>query len=187
MKPCTLVNFILGSWTSLALAKKRICPLQGQQWPSPTDLSREDLFQNATKTLQDIINANITTLPYNESTFSIGMFSTTDDGLLWQYHHTDTSVNTSLRGTKEVDADSIYRIASISKIFTIYMWLINDGDRNFNAPITNFLPELSQYVKDQDYYAAPSWEEITVNDLAMFLAGVARDCRLFVILQPLKY
>lgn len=159
-----------------AQVTKQICPLRGQQFPSPTGLAAEVSFQNATQAIEQIINANLTQAPYNGTTFSIGMFSTSDDGLLYQFHHTDPSVANSSSGTNEVDANSVYRIGSISKILTVYQWLIKDGDRNFNQPISEFIPQLVQYENSQDYYAAPDWSEITVNDLAMFLAGVARDC-----------
>ncbi|GAP87523.1 putative beta-lactamase transpeptidase-like protein [Rosellinia necatrix] len=158
-----------------AQGKKRICPLKGQQFPAPTSLSSEALFRDATSVIERAIRANLTAAPYNETTFSIGMFSTTDDGLLYEFHHTDPAVATSRIGANEVDADSVYRIASITKILTLYQWLIADGDQKFNSPISDFIPQLLQYAKDQDDYPAPSWDEITVNDLAMFLAGIGRD------------
>ncbi|KAI0867782.1 beta-lactamase/transpeptidase-like protein [Hypoxylon argillaceum] len=158
-----------------AQGKERICPLKGPQFPAPTGLGLEALFRNATSVMERAIRGNLTAAPYNETTFSIGMFSTTDDELLYEFHHTDPSVATSQIGANEVDADSIYRIASITKILTLYQWLIADGDRKFNSPISDFIPQLLQYTKDQDEYPAPSWDEITVNDLAMFLAGIGRD------------
>ncbi|KAI1754825.1 beta-lactamase/transpeptidase-like protein [Xylaria castorea] len=162
-------------YLSGAQGKERICPLKGPQFPAPTGLGSEALFRNATSMIERSIRANLTEAPYNETTFSIGMFSTTDDELLYEFHHTDPTVATSGIGTNEVDADSIYRIASITKILTLYQWLIADGDRKFNSPISDFIPELLQYENSQDDYPAPRWDEITVNDLAMFLAGIGRD------------
>ncbi|KAI0104163.1 beta-lactamase/transpeptidase-like protein [Nemania sp. FL0031] len=158
-----------------AQGKERICPLKGPQFSAPTGLGLEALFRNATSIIEQAILANLTRGPYNETTFSIGMFSTTDDELLYEFHHTDPTVATSSIGTNEVDADSIYRIASITKILTVYQWLIADGDRKFNSPISDFIPQLLQHRKNHDDYPAPSWDEITVNDLAMFLAGIGRD------------
>ncbi|KAI8623634.1 putative secreted beta-lactamase [Xylariaceae sp. FL1651] len=175
MKLLASIAFALCLHLSAAQGKQRICPLQGQQFPAPTGLPSEALFHNATKSIEHIIRGNLTLAPYNDTTFSLGMFSTTHDELIYQFHHTDAAVATSGNGTNEVDADSIYRIASITKILTIYQWLIKDGDRRFNDPISDFIPQLTQFEKKQDYYPAPSWSEITVNDLAMYLAGVARD------------
>lgn len=161
-------------------AKPTICPIQGQQFPAPTGLAQETSFHKATKEIEETINADLTNAPFNETTFSVGMFSTTDDGLLFEYHHTDPAVAHSTVGTNEVDADSIYRVASITKILTIYLWLIKDGDRRFNDPIAEFIPELKQVKEIPQQYVTPDWEEITVGDLAMYLAGAARDCRSFV-------
>ncbi|KAJ8125979.1 hypothetical protein O1611_g7658 [Lasiodiplodia mahajangana] len=158
-----------------AQGKERICPLKGPQFPAPAGLGLEALFRNATSMIEQSIRANLTEAPYNETTFSIGMFSTTDEELLYEFHHTDPTVATSGIGTNEVDADSIYRIASITKILIVYQWLIADGDRKFSSPISDFIPQLLQHGKYQDDYPAPSWDEITVNDLAMFLAGIGRD------------
>ena len=160
-----------------AASKKQICPIKGQQCPTATNLASEKRFQDAVAKIEDAIAANLTKAPYNETTFSIGMFSGNDHELLRQYHHTAASVANSTLGTTKADANSIYRIGSISKILTLYMWLINDGDKKFNHPITDFIPQLAQDEVQQDYYVAPRWDEITVNDLAMFLAGFARNCK----------
>ncbi|KAI1118259.1 beta-lactamase/transpeptidase-like protein [Nemania sp. NC0429] len=174
----------LGLHLSGAQAKERICPLKGPQFPAPTDLGSEALFQNATSVIDAFIRANLAQAPYNETTFSIGMFSTTDDGLLYEFHHTDPAVATSRLGSNKVDADSIYRIASITKILTVYQWLIADGDRKFNDPISDFVPQLLHYETRQKDYPAPSWSEITVNDLAMYLTGIGRDYALNDVAIP---
>lgn len=166
-------------------AKPTICPIQGQQFPAPTGLANEASFHKVIKEIEETINANLTTAPFNETTFSLGMFSTTDDGLLYEYHHTDAIVANSTAGTQKVDASSIYRIASISKILTIYLWLIKDGDRRLNDPVTNFVPELKQANEVPQQYATPDWDEVTIGDLAMYLAGAARDCTSTEIVDPI--
>ncbi|TRX88884.1 hypothetical protein FHL15_010227 [Xylaria flabelliformis] len=167
-----IILLAICSHISGAQESKQICPLKGSQFPAPSGLGSENLFRNATGKIEQSIRASLTAAPYNETTFSIGMFSTMDDELLYEFHHTDPTVATSEIGTNEVDADSIYRIASITKILTVYQWLIADGDRKFNSPISDFIPQLLQYENGQDDYPAPRWDEITVNDLAMFLAGI---------------
>ncbi|KAJ2985344.1 hypothetical protein NUW58_g5587 [Xylaria curta] len=173
-----LMATLLTIWLPLsgAQSQERTCPLKGPQFPAPRGLASEAIFQKATGVIEQFIRANLEESPYNETTFSIGMFSTTDDDkLLYEFHHTDPAVETSGLGTNKADADSIYRLASITKILTVYQWLIADGDRQFNKPISDFIPQLLEYQEDQDYYPASRWDEITVNDLAMFLAGIARD------------
>ncbi|KAI1325573.1 beta-lactamase/transpeptidase-like protein [Xylariaceae sp. FL0255] len=176
MRHLPVAAIALSLHLSGALGKDRLCPLKGPQFPAPTGLGSEPLFRCATASIEQYIRANLTQTPYNETTFSIGMFTTTDDDeLIYQFHHTDSTVATSPLGTNKVDANSIYRIASITKILTLYRWLIADGDRKFNSPISDFIPQLLKYEKRQDEYPAPAWDDITVNDLAMFLAGIGRD------------
>lgn len=153
-----------------------LCPIKGQQFPAPSGLAQEPVWQQAAKSLEDTLRANVTLAPYNETTFSIGVFSTTDDGLLFEYHHSDESVANSKIGAKKVDSDSIYRIASISKLLTIYLWLIRDGDRRLSDPIIEHVPQLATFDTSQSDYALPDWSDITVGDLMSFLAGVGRDC-----------
>ncbi|KAI0431207.1 beta-lactamase/transpeptidase-like protein [Xylaria sp. FL1042] len=184
MRHLVVVLFAIYLHLSGARGKERICPLKGLQFPAPTDLGSEALFRDATSVIEQSIRANLTEAPYNETTFSIGMFSATDDQLIYEFHHTDPTVANSGIGANEVDADSIYRIASITKILTVYQWLIADGDKKFNSPISDFIPQLLKYEKHQDDYPAPSWDEITVNDLAMFLAGIGRDYALNDVAIP---
>lgn len=153
----------------------QICPIQAHQCPAPTALASENVFLDAIKQLEDAIRANLTESPYNGTTFSLGMFSTSDDGLVYEFHHTDPGVANSHKGTTKADADSIYRLASITKILTLYLWLIKDGDRRWNDPITDFIPQLAASDDTEQDYITPDWSEITINDMAMYLAGISRD------------
>jgi CubicO group peptidase (beta-lactamase class C family) len=55
------------------------------------------------------------------------------------------------------------------------MWLIKVGDGQWNAPITSFIPELAQSNPQILDYPTPDWNDITINDLATYLAGFIRD------------
>ncbi|GIZ48896.1 hypothetical protein CKM354_001193900 [Cercospora kikuchii] len=164
--------------TATALDEKndlKICPIKGQQFPFPTRLSEEAVFKNATKIIEDHFKANLTMSPYNETTFSLGLFSVDESELIFEYSHTDEAVQNSTQGTRSADSDSIYRIASISKVLTVYLWMIKAGDRRWNDPITEYIPELAQLDRSQYDYAVPDWDEITVGDLASYLSGGARE------------
>lgn len=175
--------FLLGAFGGLSKAQTPtkdglvICPIKGQQFPVPSKLAHKSIWNQAATLLTDVLEKNLKQAPYNETTFSVGVFSTTDEDLLFQYHHSDKSVADSEIGAQDVDADSIYRIASISKILTIYLWLIRDGDRRLNDPIIEHIPQLADVDTSQVDYALPDWSEITVGDLMSFLAGAGRDCK----------
>lgn len=153
------------------------CPLLGQEYPSPIQIKDEATLQAAGRSLDATLNEKVKKAPYKETTFSLGMFSTSDDGLVYQYHHTSNAVANSSYGTNNVDANSVYRIGSVSKLLTMYTWLIQDGDRRFNHPVADYLPQLLKYSADSWNSVTPDWEEITIGDLAGQMAGLARDCR----------
>ena len=113
---------------------------------------------------------------YNESTFSIGVFSAHDDGLLYQKHHTDSTVANSSAGVHSVDANTVYRLGSTSKVFTVLTFLAQVGDRRFGDPVTDHLPELLTPVATAGGGTSPKWDKITLGDLASLLAGIVRDC-----------
>ncbi|KAM3414191.1 hypothetical protein BST61_g10849 [Cercospora zeina] len=171
-------------WNSAILATRtaqeqqnelKICPIKGQQFPFPTKLSEEAIFKSATRTIEDHFKANLTSSLYNETTFSLGLFSVDESRLIFEYSHTDNTVRNSTQGTRSAESDSIYRIASISKVLTVYLWMINAGDRRWNDPIIQYIPELAQYERVQHDYPVPQWDEITIGDLASYLAGGARE------------
>jgi CubicO group peptidase (beta-lactamase class C family) len=75
-------------------------------------------------------------------------------------------VANSSYGTNKVDAESIYRIGSISKLLTVYLWLVREGDVRWSDPIAKHLPELLKYKADSWNNVTPDWNAITIGDLA---------------------
>ncbi|OKP12042.1 Beta-lactamase-like protein [Penicillium subrubescens] len=71
----------------------------------------------------------------------------------------------------------MYRIGSISKIFTVYTLLVNYGWEHWNDCIMEYLPEL-QDAADLNHdpsVAHVDWSKITIGDLASQLSGIGRD------------
>ena len=116
-------------------------------------------------------------------TFSVGAFSIFDDQAAekLQYHHTGRDVETSNTGVTMVDGDSIYRVASVTKAFTVYLTLIEIGSQYWDRPITDFIPELAKYSND----TAPNplhvvdWKSVTLGTLAGQIAGIPRSTPVF--------
>ena len=73
----------------------------------------------------------------------------------------------------------MYRIGSISKLFTVFALLVENGDANFNDPITKFVPELrdSWMVKQKGVVNAVQWKDVTLGALASQMSGIGRDCK----------
>jgi hypothetical protein len=150
-------------------------------------LSADKAFQAGLKafdtaveqSLRDGSTLIVTPIPFNTTTFSIGMFSTFEDGLLHEYHYTAPDVIKSSQGVHKVDSDSIYRLASITKLLTAYVFLIREGFARFEDPVTRYIPELKM---DADNLTSangilPDWDDIHLGDLICHTAGLAEDCK----------
>ena len=89
--------------------------------------------------------------PKENVTFSLGLFSIHDPAAAeLQYHYASPEVVKAPNGTHKVDGDSIYRIASVSKLFTVYAGMIELSSEDWNRPITDFIPELSSSTGKSD-------------------------------------
>ena len=73
---------------------------------------------------------------------------------------------------------SLYRIGSISKLFTVYTLLVNYGWEHWDDSITKYLPELqgAANLEADTSVAHADWSKVTVGDLASQLSGIGRDC-----------
>ncbi|SMQ55560.1 unnamed protein product [Zymoseptoria tritici ST99CH_3D7] len=156
----------------------QICPLLGQQWPAPSNIANESDFISAARSIDDDLNASaLNGTAFNGTSFSIGLFSVTDPDIIYQYHHTDDSVKNSKDGVGQVDSRSVYRVGSISKLLTVYLFLVREGWHKLCAPVTDYLPALQKVnvtTSDLDV-VVPHWSEITIGELASHLGGVAGD------------
>ena len=166
--------------------------LLGPAYPPPTDLTSNcSLVSAAWSNFSAIINTYIDrnqtlqgVVPNLGSyTFSVGAFSIFDARAAKKlhYHHTGRDVETSNTGVTRVDADSIYRVASVTKAFTVYLVLIEVGSRYWDRPITDFIPELAKYsnITARDSLDVVDWRSITLGALAGQIAGVPRDTAVF--------
>ena len=80
---------------------------------------------------------------WDGASFSVAVTSETET--LWDYCHTARKRNESRPGKAHVDGDSLYRIASITKTFTVLGLLYQHqaGRLELDSPISKFIPELS--------------------------------------------
>ncbi|KAJ7806909.1 putative beta-lactamase, partial [Mycena leptocephala] len=122
-------------------------------------------------------------LDFNTS-FSVGIFSIASSDLLFQYHHSAPSLVNSTTGVTAVDADTIYRIGSVSKLLTVFTYLIELGDASWSDPVTKYIPEL-QTASGSDPVSSAAWADITVGALAAQLSGIGRDNGLGDLYSPL--
>lgn len=156
-------------------APPRECALAGPGFPSPSHLSKSSLLREAissfNKSLQDVQLG----LQTNEAAWAVALFSSKENKTLYEHYYTPP-----IHGMSKVDGNSIFRIGSISKVFSVWSFLKEVGDQHFNDPITKYVPELAnltctdhdELYNDIDHVR---WDEITLGQLASHAAGIPRD------------
>ncbi|OTA84497.1 hypothetical protein M434DRAFT_83248 [Hypoxylon sp. CO27-5] len=163
------VGAILG-WIVALTTAGPVCPLDGPAFPKPLRLSENEAVKNAVATLKDIFE-NVTSVAQNYS-MSIQAFSANDPAPLFSLSHTApnlASMNTT--GVRTVDENTVFRLGSLTKIYTIYSFLINAGDKYWNEPITKYVPELQELANRSDPVNYVAWDDITLGGLATQLTG----------------
>jgi len=153
------------------------CPFLGPVFPAPTSLATSAPFQATLETLRTSLNDAIAAGTSSQGpvstndTYSIRVFSINDDVPLLDFHHRGVG----LVGNGTLNGNSIYRIASATKIITVYMLLIVGGDKVMSDMVTKYLPELAR----KGYY-----DEMTVGSLAGYVSGVVADGKMLPV-RPL--
>ena len=108
---------------------------------------------------------------WNAKNTSFAIHLTSSKETLWQSYHTAPVLgNYTDSEPTPVTGDTVFRIASCSKVFTVYALLI-EAEIQLDDPITNYLPELA----DGGGEMMPvKWDEITIRSLASQLSGIGR-------------
>ena len=165
----------------------------GPTYPTPIDLSSNASlvaasWKNLSSTLDPYLKntskgpsstlASLSAAEVGNVTFSLGMFSIHDPAASkLQYHHTSPEIANASHGTHSVAGDSIYRIASMTKLFTVLGGLLTMTDEDWNRPLTTIIPELGSFAaaSDTDPVYKTAWDQITPWALACQIAGIARQ------------
>lgn len=122
----------------------------------------------------------------NASSVSISMTSTAETPAIYSFNFTGSGLITSAGGTESVSVDTMFRIGSISKLFTVYTFLLHNGLELWERPITKYVPELCNISRNSDSFAnldRVRWEDVTLGSLASHMSGIGRDCECRYIYQ----
>lgn len=168
---------------SPALAAKN-CPPLGPIFEAPKNFNANKAIQAVIANLTETLTArdldNSPTVRANETSYSIEVFSTSEnEPLIFSWHHTaPLHKNSNTTGVKEAGPDAVYRLGSLTKVHTVYTWLAQDGDIKWHEPITKYVPELAEAAKraKEDPVMHVQWDEVTVGSLAGQISGIIRDC-----------
>ena len=171
----SIASYLLSVPVLVSSVSAYTCRPLANTYPAPSN-SSSDAIKNSTLTG---LFANTTiAAAYNTTTFSLNVFSLSDPQSQYTQHYTASGAAVSSEGVSKVDSDTIYRIGSISKAWTVYVWLLAAGDKTFNDPITKYVPELAAYASSHDAsneLDVVDWNSITVGALASQLSGTSRD------------
>lgn len=144
------------------------CPIFGPTFPANFNPAETDAFKKASSTFPKQIEALFSSGKLNKthSAFAVDVFSTVTNNTVYSYYHGGSALKGAL--TKgEVNDGTMYRIGSVSKLFTIYAILAKAGINILSEPLTKYLPELSGSTKKDTI----QWDDVTVGALASHQAG----------------
>ncbi|ETN43684.1 uncharacterized protein HMPREF1541_02843 [Cyphellophora europaea CBS 101466] len=150
------------------------CPLLGPSFSSDFDLTKTDAFSEAVAAFPEVIEALFETGSANASTssFVIDVYSAVTNTSIYSYSHEATAPALNESFPSELNDETIFRIGSVSKLYTVYAILAHAGSLEvFNHPITQYLPELAGNA-GKDPLNRIVWEDVTVGALASHQAGV---------------
>lgn len=159
------------------------CPLLGPVFPPPTDLSNDPTFTTAIQDITSTLSQATTNGSLSETSLSVQIFDISNAGPLLDFAYTADNINTTL-GVSTVNQDTIFRIGSVSKLWTMVLFLVEEGLWPFQEPVARFVPELKDAAsklrwnprKRRNGIDYVHWGEISIGELASHLAGIARDC-----------
>lgn len=167
------------------------CPLIGPEFPAPQRLAEHPTWKKAIDNITAVFDyidvSNITGV--DRFSYSIQIFSTNPGPpILWERHRTAKDLPANTTGVHAVDGDTVYRLGSVSKVFTVLAYLAEVGDVTWNEPITKYIPELANRSGEAsspnfDPVRETDWEDITIGALAAQISGLGRDCMFCIQFQ----
>jgi CubicO group peptidase (beta-lactamase class C family) len=172
-----LETFLFGSILGFALSTTaRIIvsddvPLIGPSFLSNFDMSNSKFIGNAKTALPDLVDKLFESgdLDRKDLAFTIDVYSAATNDTIFSYSHVGEKSKETLT-SGELNDNTISRIGSVTKLFTVYSIIAQAGMGVFSDPITKYLPELKKNSSSNPLDSV-RWEDITVGALAAQQAG----------------
>lgn len=157
------------------------CPPLGPVLPAPTSPSTDSAIQSAVAGFSETFTSITGSFASSAVSLSVRSIHERGAGLL-DLHHTPPDRGAG--STASVDGDTVYRVGSVSKVFTV-LGVLRTGIR-FDDPVTSYLPELRGLGAADgvhDDISAVAWDDITIGALASHMSGIGLDCTCSSILS----
>ncbi|EMD62698.1 hypothetical protein COCSADRAFT_182937 [Bipolaris sorokiniana ND90Pr] len=138
--------------------------------PPPRYDAHDPLLQEAFESINKALTVAIAAPEFDQTSLSIEITSSKET--LWSQHHTARERNASRPDIPQVNGDAVYRIASITKAFTVLGVLYQHaaGNVSLDDTVNTYLKELG----DKSNGGIP-WKDITLRSLASQLSGIPRE------------
>lgn len=164
-----LLSFAAGTAASVAFTADM--PLLGPSFSANFDPSDSKAIRSAKAEFPGLMEGLFSagTLNRTDLVFAVDVFSAATNKSLFNYYHVGEGQNVTLT-CGELNDQTIGRLGSVSKIFTVYAILATAGMEVFSHPVTRYLPELAGNPSD-DSLDRIIWEDVTVGALAAQQAG----------------
>ncbi|KAJ5343681.1 Beta-lactamase-related protein [Penicillium brevicompactum] len=154
------------------------CPILGAAYPAPRALSKDPTFLAATQKISTRLNTAIDNENLSSVSFALQIFSSHESDPAYGFYLTDDLIKNGNVGVTEVDENTIFRIGSVSKLWTMFLYMTFGGIRYFYEPVSKYVPELrvnQSLAQSTNAIDHIKWDGVTIGELASHQAGVLRD------------
>ncbi|KAI1653369.1 beta-lactamase/transpeptidase-like protein [Daldinia decipiens] len=156
-------------------AKNGYCPPLGPALPAATNLSSNLVVQQTLALLRGALDLYAVAL-FDGTAVSVGVRSIHEATPLVDIHYQSPDLDP--RGMKQINASTVYRVGSVSKLFTVLAALKTEGVRTVD-PITKYLPRLKELKKregsTEDELVTVDLDDITPQTLPSHMSGIGPD------------
>lgn len=158
-------------------------------YPPPFDLSSNKslvlkAWQNFTASFdaylkdgetEGMVSETLAAVAAENVTFSIGVWSLHDPAATeLHYHYASPETLQAVNGTNTVDSDSIYKVASVTKLVTVLAGLLSLTHEQWHKPLREIYPSVAE-ADSSDNVASIQWDEVTPWSLAQHMSGINSD------------
>lgn len=156
-------------------------PLLGRSLVANFDLSNATAISQAKNAFPSIVDSlfEAGALNADNMTFSVDVFSAATNKSIYSYSHVGDNEQGSLTAGK-LDDETVTRIGSVSKLFTVYALVTKLGFDVLNRPVTDFLPELLP-LNTTHTFDRIRFEDLTVGALASQQGGTGGAAELLAL------
>jgi CubicO group peptidase (beta-lactamase class C family) len=181
---CTAMRLFLFSLLQLCLVVRSSakCGENMVAHPPPEYDASHPLLRDAFAHISTSLDIIIGDPEYNSTSFSVEVTSSKET--LWAYHHTARERNESRPDIPHVNGEALYRIASITKTFTVLGILKQHeaGNLSLDDPVDKYIEDL----RGKQNGSIP-WHDITLRSLASQLSGLPREFGQSDLINPQSY